>query len=232
MKKKKTEETTAAEEPETTPSVEQPEADEPELVEPELVEPEEVETESVEPEAAGDGEGAAGTVAEAATSPEDEALETRLLRLQADFDNYRKRMVRERAEWQRQAHETLLQDLLPVLDHYELGLNSAIKLEADAAMVDGFRMVYDQFNAALSKHRVEPIESEGQPFDPNRHEAITYVPSEEHPAETVIAQTRRGYLLDGKLLRAAQVVVSSGPAAAEAAADAGADAASAEGDAS
>jgi molecular chaperone GrpE len=232
MKKKKTEETTAAEEPETTPYVEQPEADEPELVEPELVEPEEVETESVEPEAAGAKSAAEPAAAEAATSPEDEALETRLLRLQADFDNYRKRMVRERAEWQRQAHETLLQDLLPVLDHYELGLNSAIKLEADAAMVDGFRMVYDQFNAALSKHRVEPIESEGQPFDPNRHEAITYVPSEEHPAETVIAQTRRGYLLDGKLLRAAQVVVSSGPAAAEAAADAGADAASAEGDAS
>jgi molecular chaperone GrpE len=143
---------------------------------------------------------------------EEEALELRFLRLQADFDNYRKRALRERAEWQTQANENLLNDLLPVLDHYELGLSTANKHETDASVVDGFKMVYDQFVAALRKHQVEPIDSEGQSFDHNLHEAITYIPSADHPADTIIAQTRRGYRLGGKLLRPAQVVVSSGPA--------------------
>lgn len=147
---------------------------------------------------------------------EDEALEMRHLRLQADFDNYRKRMQRERIEWQRQANEDILKDILPVLDHYELGLNTAISHRVEQSVVDGFRMVYDQFLDALRKNHVKPVEAEGQLFDHNLHEAITYVPSDEHPAETVIAQTRRGYLLGEKLLRPAQVVVSSGPADVEA----------------
>ena len=147
--------------------------------------------------------------------PEDEALEMRLLRLQADFDNYRKRMQRERIEWRRQAHEELLKELLPVLDHYELGLNTAISHHVEQPVIDGFRMVYHQFLDALRKNQVLPIEAEGESFDHNLHEAITFVPSDEHPAQTVIAQTRRGYVLGDKLLRPAQVVVSSGPAEAE-----------------
>jgi molecular chaperone GrpE len=143
---------------------------------------------------------------------EEEALELRLLRLQADFDNFRKRVQRERVEWQRQAHEDLLKDILPVLDHYELGLNTAISHHVEESVIDGFRMVYNQFIEALKKNEVVPIEAEGEPFDHNLHEAITYVPSDEHPAHTVIAQTRRGYLMGDKLLRPAQVVVSSGPA--------------------
>jgi len=106
-------------------------------------------------------------------SEEDEALEQRFLRLQADFDNYRKRALRERVEWQAQANENLLNDLLPVLDHYELGLSTANKHETDASVVNGFKMVYDQFVAALRKHQVEPIDSEGQYFDHNLHDAST-----------------------------------------------------------
>ncbi len=150
---------------------------------------------------------------------EDEALETRMLRLQADFDNYRKRTLRERSEWQRQAAENVLADLLPVIDHYELGLKTARAQETSASVVDGFQMVYEQFLAALKKHQVTPIAAEGEVFDHNHHEAITYVPSEEHPADVIIAETRRGYKIGDKLLRASQVVVSSGPAEAEAAAD-------------
>ncbi len=152
-----------------------------------------------------------------ASKQEDEALEMRLLRLQADFDNYRKRMQRERGEWQRQAKEALLKDILPVLDHYELGLNTAVSQHVEQSVIDGFRMVYNQFDEALRKNQVTPIEAEGETFDHNLHEAITFVPSDEHPAQTVIAQTRRGYLYGDTLLRPAQVVVSSGPAESEAA---------------
>lgn len=157
---------------------------------------------------------AAEQAAEPATKneAEEEALESRLLRLQADFDNYRKRTLRERTEWQRDAREEVLRDCLPVLDHYEMGLKTAATSGVAPSVQEGFQMVYDQFLNLLQSHQVKPIEAEGQPFDHNLHEAITQVPSEEHPADTVIAETRRGYLLGDKLLRPAQVVVSSGPA--------------------
>ena len=162
-------------------------------------------TEAAEP-------GVAEPEARPAPSPEEEALEIRHLRLQADFDNYRKRTLRERAEWQLKANEELLRELLPVIDHYELGLKTAVKQGADQAVVDGFQMVYDQWLQVLRKFRVEPIETEGRLFDPHLHEAITQIPSAEHPAQTVMVETRRGYLIGGQLLRAAQVVVSSGSA--------------------
>lgn len=166
-------------------------------------------TPSAEPTAPDDT--GAATTAEM-PNEENEALEHRLLRLQADFDNYRKRTQRERAEWQQAAHEEILRDCLPVMDHYELGLKTAVKEEIPSAVRQGFEMVYDQFLALLRKHKVVPIEAAGKPFDHNFHEAVTQIPSEEHPADTVIAETRRGYLLGEKLLRPAQVVVSSGPA--------------------
>ncbi len=140
------------------------------------------------------------------------ALKDRLLRLQADFDNFRKRTARDRDEVVQRAHENLLLDLLPALDHFELGLRTAIAHKAEKSVVDGFQMVFDQMMDALKKNGLSPIDAEGHVFDPHRHEAISHVPSEDHPAETIITQTRRGYLLGNKLLRAAQTVVSKGPA--------------------
>lgn len=169
---------------------------------------EEAQAPAAEPEA----QAAPEQPAPEAAKPEDEALETRLLRLQADFDNYRKRTLRERADWQRQAKEDVLVDLLSVIDHYELGLKTARSQTTEASVLNGFEMIYEQFASALKKHQVTPVEAEGQEFDHNLHEAITYVPSAEHPAGKVIAETRRGYKIGDKLLRAAQVVVSSGPA--------------------
>lgn len=169
---------------------------------------EEAQTPVAEPEAEATPEQAPPEAAK----PEDEAVESRLLRLQADFDNYRKRTLRERTDWQRQAKEDVLVDLLSVIDHYELGLKTARSQTTEASVLSGFEMIYEQFAAALKKHQVTPIEAEGQDFDHNLHEAITYVPSAEHAAGTVIAETRRGYKIGDKLLRAAQVVVSSGPA--------------------
>ena len=156
-------------------------------------------------------EAAPAGAAEPQPSPE-EVLKDRLLRLQADFDNYRKRMEREKKDWIAFASEKLVLELLPVLDHFELGLADSAKNGAPAAFVEGFQLVCNQLRAALEKAGVQAIDAEGAAFDPHVHEAITHLPSDDVPADHVVAQTRRGYKLGDKLLRAAQVVVSSGPA--------------------
>jgi len=142
---------------------------------------------------------------------EEEPLRLQLMRLQADFENFRKRQVRERAEWITRANEDLFMELLPVLDHYEMGLKSAEEHQTDCSVTDGFKLVYNQLLDLLEKNKVTPVEAIGEAFDPHVHEALTHIPSDK-PAETVIEQVRRGYKLGDKLLRAAQVVVSSGPA--------------------
>ena len=139
-----------------------------------------------------------------------ETLKDRHLRLQADFDNFRKRTQRERSELQVRATGELVEELLPVLDHFELGLRTASAQQADPAVRDGFQMVFDQLRATLRKFGVQPFDASGV-FDPHQHEAVTHVPSAEHPADTIVTQTRCGYRLGDKLLRPAQVVVSSGP---------------------
>jgi molecular chaperone GrpE len=150
-----------------------------------------------------------------AVEEEEESLRDQFIRLQADFANFRNRTQRERLELYQRANEDLLLELLPVLDHYEMGLQTAEQHDADKAVVDGFRMVYDQFLGILGKFNVKPVDAVGQPFDPHMHEALTHMPSEEYPAEVCSNQIRRGYLFGDRLLRAAQVVVSSGPARTE-----------------
>ena len=143
-------------------------------------------------------------------------LKDQLLRLQADFDNFRKRTARERAESQQQAAAQLIGALLPALDHFQLGLKNAQAHAKDATIVTGFQMIYTQLLEAFTQAGLAPLAVEGQAFDPNLHEAVTTVPSEEHPEGTVITEVRRGYTLGGKLLRSAQVIVSRGPAEAAA----------------
>ena len=150
-----------------------------------------------------------------AVEEEEESLRDQFIRLQADFANFRNRTQRERLELYQRANEDLFLELLPVLDHYEMGLQTAEQHDADKAVVDGFRMVYDQFLGILGKFNVKPVDAVGQPFDPHKHEALTHMPSEEYPAEVCSNQIRRGYLFGDRLLRAAQVVVSSGPARTE-----------------
>jgi len=142
-----------------------------------------------------------------------EPLQHQLLRLQADFDNFRKRIARERKDWIAAANEDLVTELLPVLDHFELGLADGAKNGVPPAMLEGFQLIYNQLMGVLSKAGVEPIDAVGKLFDPHWHEAMMHQPSDTVPAEHVVAQTRRGYKMGDKLLRAAQVLVSSGPAA-------------------
>jgi molecular chaperone GrpE len=139
------------------------------------------------------------------------AATDRLLRLQADFDNFRKRTLRERHETLRRATDDVLLEMLPVLDHFELALQSAVDHDADTQIVQGFQLVGDQIAASLEKFGLTPIEADGQDFDHNVHEAISRIASDDHSDGKVVNQVRRGYKSGDQLLRPAQVVVSSGP---------------------
>jgi molecular chaperone GrpE len=137
------------------------------------------------------------------------ALKDRHARLLADFDNYRKRQLREREDWGKRANEALLEDFLPVVDNLELALGKADPSDPFAA---GVKMVYGQFIAALEKHGVTPLDAKGQPFNPDWHEALSQMPSDTVPENEVIEQFRRGWCIGGRLMRPAQVIVSSGAA--------------------
>lgn len=140
------------------------------------------------------------------------ALKDRLLRLQADFDNFRKRTLRDREDMARRAGERLLQDLLPIADHFELGLEAARQSHIKHSVIEGFEGILKQFKTNLEKAGVTAIETKGQLFDPNVHECVTQLASEEHPEGAIIEETRRGYKLGTFVLRASQVIVSTGPA--------------------
>lgn len=166
-------------------------------------------------------EGAAAAASAATAAPPEEtadmqALKDRLLRLQADFDNYRKRTLRERNDVYRRANEDLMQELLPVMDHLEMGLRTAREQGVQEGVCHGFQLVYEQLQAALTRFGLSPVDAEGEPFDPNLHEAISVAPSADVPRDRVLVQTRRGYRLGDLLLRPAQVVLSGGPAEEEA----------------
>jgi len=136
------------------------------------------------------------------------ALKDRYTRLLADFDNARKRQVREREEWLKRANEELLGDLLPIVDHLELALKKTP--EATSPFTTGIKLVYDQFISLLERYNMTPIEAKGQPFDPSIHEALSQMNSATVPEHVVLDQFRRGWRLAGRLLRPAQVIVSSG----------------------
>lgn len=137
-------------------------------------------------------------------------LQDQLLRLRADFDNFRKRAQRERGEWTEAACEALMHDLLPVLDHFQLALQAGAGQPAVAAFSQGIQMTFHQLMGVLEKYGLNAFDAGQEPFDPARFEAISQLASETVPEGVVLAQTRRGYRLKTKLLRPAQVVVSRG----------------------
>jgi molecular chaperone GrpE len=133
------------------------------------------------------------------------------LRSQADFENYKKRAAREKEEAIKYANTSLLGKLLPILDNFELGLSAARGEGEKSPIFSGMSIILKQLNDFLAENGAQPIEAEGEKFDPNLHEAIAREPSNEVPEGTVLRQTRRGYRLKDRLLRPSSVVVSSGP---------------------
>ena len=138
-------------------------------------------------------------------------LKDRLLRSQAEWDNSRKRILREKEDSVRYASESFLEKLLPVVDNFEMGMQAA-KTATDAkAIAQGLDMVLAQFQQVLKDAGVETIEAVGQPFDPHRHEALGHHETHDHPEGQVMTQMRKGYKLKDRLLRPASVFVAKMP---------------------
>jgi molecular chaperone GrpE len=129
---------------------------------------------------------------------------------QADLENYRKRIEREQQQERKYASMRLLRDLLPVLDNMQRAIEAAEQTEESASLLEGFKLVAQQLETMLAQHNCEPIVAVGEPFDPNLHEAVSQMPSEEYPAGTVMLETAVGYLLHDRVVRPSQVIVSTG----------------------
>ena len=136
-------------------------------------------------------------------------LHDRLLRSQAEFQNFRKRMERERFELFEYASTEAVRALLPVLDDFE----RALKVESiDTEYAGGIELIYQRFYDALKKLGLEPIVSQGQPFDPQIQHAVDMVETDEVPDHTILEEFQRGYNFKGRLLRPAMVKVGVQPA--------------------
>jgi molecular chaperone GrpE len=133
----------------------------------------------------------------------------KFVRLQAETDNFRKRLSREKEEFSQYANERLFKELLPIFDNFERALgdpSNDIK-----SLKEGLEMILKQFSSFLEKERVEPIEAIGEKFDPMIHEVLTSEESSEHEENTIISQFVKGYMINNRVIRPSQVVISKKP---------------------
>jgi molecular chaperone GrpE len=150
--------------------------------------------------------------ADAACREENEILKDQLFRLAADFDNFRKRIVRQMEENRKSAIEQILLDFVEVTDNFDRALKSARTAEDMHSIVNGIEQLSKQFFSILEKYGLERIECEkGGEFDPHRHEAVQHVDTSEVPDNTIVEVYRPGYALDSKVVRPAMVSVARTP---------------------
>ena len=133
-------------------------------------------------------------------------LKDQMLRTQAEAENFRKRMRREKDEFARFAREGFVRDLLPVKDNLERALLHAN--EDPESIVAGVKLTLEQFDSTFKNMGVECVDCQGQAFDPELHEAMNQVESDEHKPNTVVGELQKGYQLNGRLLRPAMVTVA------------------------
>ena len=138
----------------------------------------------------------------------------RLLRATADFENFKKRAVRERQDAAKYANEALIQKLIPVLDNFEMAQAATQSGPANGSpsLQAGIAMIHQQFKSALADAGVEEVDAAGKPFDPNLHEAVSQQETAGAPEGQVVQQLRKGYKLRDRLLRPATVIVAKRPA--------------------
>lgn len=141
-----------------------------------------------------------------------QSLNDKYLRLAAEFDNYKRLSQRDQRDQIRFGNEQLLKELLPVVDNMERAIKAARANGGDSALVQGVELTLKQLSAVLAKFGVQAIDTAGQDFDPRAHQAVSYGPSDDVPANKVLDEFQKGYRLHDRILRAAMVSVSSGPA--------------------
>jgi molecular chaperone GrpE len=171
-------------------------------------EADEVVLEIVEDVDAGDEQGEEALADLVAARAEAEGYLDDLRRLQAEFDNYRKRTMREQSARIASASQSLVSRLLPVLDNFELAVSHAEQSRDFDRMLKGVEMVFGELQDLLSGEGLVAIEAEGKPFDPERHEAVVAVEEEGVEAGTVVDVIRKGYEFNGRVLRPAMVKVA------------------------
>ncbi len=157
----------------------------------------------------GDSEAALDADPAAQLASENEELKDQLLRARAEFDNYRKRVARDAERTRKLAAESLIRDLLPIVDSIELALNH--KDSNPEALAEGVEMVGKLFHETLTRNGLEPIAAVGETFDPELHDAMLRQPDDSAPVDTVVQEFQKGYRIGDVVLRHAKVVVSAGP---------------------
>ncbi|NDW10344.1 nucleotide exchange factor GrpE [Dysgonomonas sp. 520] len=136
-------------------------------------------------------------------------LNNSYLRLHAEFDNYRKRTLKEKAELIKSGGERVLSDILPVLDDFERAIETIGKAENLDAVKEGVGLIHNKFVAFLNKHGVKEIETVGQPFDVDKHEALTTIPAQDDSQkDTIVDCVQKGYVLGDKVIRYPKVIVA------------------------
>ncbi len=133
----------------------------------------------------------------------------RFLRVSAEFDNYKKRSTRELEDFRKFANQSLLKEMLSVIDNLELAIHSADENKAgESSLREGLDLTHREILRVFEKFQVKPIESKGKAFDPTYHEAVMQEETDEFPENTVITEMQKGYLIHDRLLRPAMVVVA------------------------
>lgn len=143
------------------------------------------------------------------------AARDQALRAHAELENYRKRAQRELQDERRYANVPLVRELLPVLDNVERAIEAAEKSSDASSLLEGFKLVAQQLEGVLARFDCQPIAAQNEPFDPHHHEAVLQAPSDTLPASHVLQVVQRGFQIHDRVVRPAQVIVSTGPSGAE-----------------
>jgi molecular chaperone GrpE len=149
----------------------------------------------------------------AALESERNEIKDRMLRIAADFENWKKRARKEQADGESRAREAVLKDMLDVVDNLERATSAYVENGSvdGAGVLKGVNLVLRLFQSKLERYGVKPFEAKGQPFDPHVHEAISQVPTADVPPGTVANELQKGYRIGDKVLRAAMVSVATAP---------------------
>jgi molecular chaperone GrpE len=163
-----------------------------------------------------DDQGKAGSDEEvkqalAAKVEEAKALQDKYLRLAAEFENFKRLTQRDQREYYRFANESLLKELLPVVDNLERAIKSSKERMGGGGLIQGVELVLKQFLETLAKFEVRPVNSVGETFDPSRHQAVAHVESQDASGKIVVEEYQKGYLLHDRILRPAMVTVADVP---------------------
>lgn len=139
---------------------------------------------------------------------ERDEMENKWLKVHADYENTRKRLEKEKLDRIRFANEDIISQLFPIVDNFDMAFAAMEKAKDKGSVMDGIKLVQNEFHRILEENGVKKIGTKGEQFDPNVHEAVSAIDTEEYPDGEILEEVRAGYLLNNRLLRAAQVVIA------------------------